>query len=214
MRQKLQKAELIDQFLNQIKKIKIFCELFDAGDENISQEIAVKCRILFHNTNHSKSLVRQLKLEHIQLYDNCKKYKPKNLFSHWGLVTIQSQMISQNETESKWIPRIENTGFNLVDFKNWWDGKKIIVDSKKNIFTRKKLLLEVANTDGGAHVDTGLKIDYRDLSRNNSLDFYYGNSETNQIPLNNPVPSTIRKIAEEVLKTFNNIDIEKASKIK
>jgi len=44
--------------------------------------------------------------------------------------------------------------------------------SEKNIFTRRKIVLELSDTDGGAHVDAGLKDDYFALSRDNSLGWF------------------------------------------
>ena len=59
MKQKLDKGELIQQLRNQLDKIKDFTAIYDSGKPAYAQDIAVKMRILFHNTNNSKSLLRQ-----------------------------------------------------------------------------------------------------------------------------------------------------------
>lgn len=215
MKQKLDKGELIQQLKNQLDKIKDFASLYDSGKPTYAQDIAVKLRILYHNTNSSKSLLRQLKLEHISFVDTGKKYSSNNLMSHWGLITVKSTIGHGHDGSWSYdAPLDKSSEIQTVNFQNWWDSKKIIVDGKKNIFTRKKIIQELADTDGGAHVDEGLKEDYHQLTKQNSLGWFqvdkWGKSEA----MGNPVPPTVRQIAFETLETFKNLDIEKESGIR
>jgi len=207
---KISKDDLVKQLRETLERIDKFCKIYDEGDVSIAKDIAVKLRILFHNTNLSKSLLRQLKLEHIQFVDSAGKYDPKNLIAHHGLLSL-----SFKGSDVKLTPLLKSSSLNLVPIKNWWDSKKVIVDRKKNIFTRKDVILEPANTDGGAHVDSEINQNYYDVSRANSLGWIYKNDATGEErPLNDPIPPCIRQIAYEVLETFKRIDIEKESKLK
>jgi len=169
MKQKLNKEELINQFKIQLDKILDFTINYDSGKISYAQDIAVKLRVLFHNNNNSKSLIRLLKLEHIPFIDTADKYQANNLLSHWGLISIKSTLGARHDGSWSYEARLDKSPYNQkADFQNWWDSKKVIVDGKKNIFTRRKLILELADTDGGAHVDDGLKED----SQFNEKKFY------------------------------------------
>jgi len=128
----------------------------------------------------------------------------------------QQKEIAINRTNNVWeYKAFKNlNGHRNVLFDNWWDGKKVLSDKFKYTFTRKDLICKVANTDGGAHVDPSIHKDYNEVSRNNSLDwFIIDHSNDNTTPLNNPIPPCIRQIAYKVIMTFQNINIEKSTKL-
>jgi len=62
-------------------------------------------------------------------------------------------------------------------------------------------VLNVANTDGGGHVDPALDEAYLDLSRNNSLGWVINKGDV-QRPFPPPVMACVRQIAHEVLETL------------
>lgn len=99
-----------------------------------------------------------------------------------------------------------------VKQKNWWNSNKVIVNKNGLAFTRRKLILAVANTDGGAHVDSEFKEDYYGLSRLNSCGWIYFKDGVDY-DLKSPVPASIRQIAHEVLETFKSVDIAEQSKV-
>jgi hypothetical protein len=67
--------------------------------------------------------------------------------------------------------------------------------------SRRELILHVAETDGGAHVDPALDEAYMDLSRNNSLGWMLREGDVVR-PFPPPVLPCIRQIAHEVLITL------------
>ncbi len=214
MKRKLNKDNLIEQLQNQLTLIEDFCTIYDNGKKLIAQEIAVKLRIIYHNTNNSKSLIRQLKLDHVSFIDTGTKYSPNNILSHWGLLSVNTKLGDGGDGKWRAIPKLDNSENRQVGLANWWDGKKIIADKKRNIFTRRRLILELANTDGGAHVDSGLKEDYHELTRKNSLGWFNLNKWGQSEALENPVPPSIRQIAFEALATFKQIDIKNESRLR
>src|SRR5688572_31001212 len=92
MKEKLDKTELVSHLRNQLDKISDSVTIYDSGKKTIAQDIAVKLRVIFHSANNSKSLIKQLRLEHISFVDTGKKYEVKNLFSHWGLIAAQTTL--------------------------------------------------------------------------------------------------------------------------
>lgn len=203
VRIKRDRTELLEAFNEQLARLRLYAELYDAGDFNIAKEMAVKLRVLFYNSNTSKSIVKQLKLDRIEYLDTGQTYNPRLANTFHGLASIRFKNI-QIYLE----PKLEKHSGKMVDFHNWWESKKVIVDKFKKSFTRKELVRELANTDGGAHVDPGINKDYFELSRNNSINWTVGRTDGTQGPINNPVYPSIRQIVYETLETFAEIKIE------
>jgi hypothetical protein len=212
MKELLSKNELIKKFKEQLQKLETFNKLFDEGDESIAAEMAVKMRVLFYNSNSSKSLLRQLKLTDIQFVDTSSRYSSRNLLTHLGLLLTEAKF-TQEGIVSKVLIKHDLSDKRLIDFHNWWDNKVVVSDKYNKTFTRRRLILELANTDGGAHVDDKLKQDYWKLTRENSVNWFIQAKGGVQVPIDNPVPKCIRQISHEVLLTFNKIDVEKTSKV-
>ena len=80
----------------------------------------------------------------------------------------------------------------------------MIFDSGKNIrFSRADGILEMANTDGGAHVDPTLDAAYAALSRENSFgwEVHLGDGARGIVE-NSPVPPLVRTAAHELYGTL------------
>jgi hypothetical protein len=213
MKQLLSKSDLITQLQNQLSKLKIFNRIFDEGDLAIAQEIAVKLRVIFHNTNNSKSLLHQLKLQHIDFVDTSDKFNSYNRLAHLGLLIMRLKP-NHLPTDNTILPKLATAKFQFVTFQNWWDNKKVLKDINQNIFTRKKLIHHLANQDGGAHVDPELDSDYYEISRKNTIGWSLVDSKGQRVPLNDPVLPSIRQISYEAIETFNKIDISNQSKLR
>lgn len=91
-------------------------------------------------------------------------------------------------------------GERWLQFDKWWNSN-VIKDNNGRFFCRRDLTLNVANTDGGGHVDPTLDEAYLDLSRNNSLGWIIQKGDV-QEPFPPPVMACIRQIAHEVLNTL------------
>jgi len=106
----------------------------------------------------------------------------------------------------KSVPLIE-TGGNadkekMIPFEEWWT-EPVLKDSKQNCFSRRDLVSHVANTDGGAHVDSDFTEAYMALSRQNSIGvtFERGNLI---LPIEGRIElGCMRQIAHEVLATLH-----------
>jgi hypothetical protein len=201
-KRKLERFEICELLKEQILRLNQQAIIYDSGDYSIAKDMAVKLRVIYHNTNNSKSLIRQLQFHKKDYLDTGERFDPKNLITFHGLLKIS---ISNNNSEL--MPKLENSEGRYVNFENWWNSKKVIVDKHKKAFTRRKIILEVANTDGGAHVDPDINIDYDELSRKNSINWEVG-KEGDLHAINNPIFPTIRQIVYETIETFKHIIIE------
>ena len=96
-----------------------------------------------------------------------------------------------------------------VNFDAWWNMPvlRAMVEPMEDkprdrpMLTRKEVVLHVADTDGGAHVDSGLDSIYVSMSRSNAVGLAVSTRALPPVPLGDPVPPTLRQIAFEVLKT-------------
>jgi hypothetical protein len=119
-------------------------------------------------------------------------------------------MIVMGTSGPKYYPQLVFSKVRYTSFEKWWNTDIVLVDSKRNIFTRRKIVCEIANTDGGAHVDPSLKEPYYDVSQANSLGWIHHDERTGiDRVLNDPIPPCIRQISYETLLTFNKLDIAK-----
>jgi len=199
-------AELKNQLKDQIGFLISSCDLFDQGMKQEAKRIAALLRILFHDTRMSKSLLGQLGLESIRYVNTAEPYDPANLVSHVGLVSFKFDCPSGRRAwivpkgDPKKLPAKA-----MLSFPKWWNMIVIVAKgNKKNIaFSRRELVLYVANTDGGSHVDDALDEKYMALSRWNAIGIVTIQDEIEK-PIDNPVLACIRQIAHEVLRTLQN----------
>jgi hypothetical protein len=76
------------------------------------------------------------------------------------------------------------------------------------VFSRQELINNIANTDGGAHVDPKLDEAYMELSRANSLGWVFGNGNLEEAFKGRPELACMRQITYEVLITLKEKNLE------
>ncbi|WP_077369198.1 hypothetical protein [Anaerosalibacter sp. Marseille-P3206] len=186
---------------SQVKFIELSSKSYDEGFEDEAQRLATTIRVLFHDTNKSTSLLSHLKVKNnIYLLSSVTPYIPANLSPYLGLLSLkitsgisgeyEPSFYSDNHMPNKWLL-----------FKDWWN--EIVLDDKENLFSRKELILRVSNKDGGAHVDEELNESYANLTKSNSIGWKYTFQNTSYDFNNNPAYACIRQISQEVLISFD-----------
>lgn len=203
---KVPTSELRAQLKDQIDFLASSCDFFDQGKKQEAKRIAAHLRILFHDTHMSKSLLNQLGLKSIRYLNTAEPYDPANLVCHVGLVSFKFDCPSGRRA---WIvpkgnpEKLPNKA--MLTFPEWWNMKVIVAKgNKKDIaFSRRELVLQVANTDGGSHVDNTLDEKYMALSRWNAIGIVTIQDGIEK-PIDNPVFACIRQIAHEVLSTLQS----------
>lgn len=180
---------------------------FDNGDISEARRIALHIRILLHDTKNSKSLLLTMgEKDRVSFLDSALIFNPKNPMPYMGLVSMKI-VNDHNGFMAEYKPllndyaKFNTTNNNWKPFDKWWNNL-IIKDQQGAIFSRKDLILHVADTDGGAHVGK-LYENYVALSRNNSLGFTTVEKITGEIEQVNPIKnielSSVRQIAFEVI---------------
>jgi hypothetical protein len=195
-RVKRTKSDLLVELREQVVLLQTACASFDSGLKPIGKHISLSLRVLLHHHGQSQALLYQLRLRDKQFFDSAGDLDPNNLltenplcFMRIGATTDYMPALAEGPFQGRWLP-----------FDRWWNNG-VIRDDKRRVMNRSELILNVADTDGGAHVDPALDVAYMDLSRNNSLGWMIGEGDVRR-PFPPPVMACIRQIAHEVLTTL------------
>jgi hypothetical protein len=195
------KDDLMQQLREQRDLLQMGCDHFDAGKEVAGKHLALNLRVLLHQTKNSHSLLQQLGLRDGYFIDTAHPLIPRNGLTECGLTTIQ-YISDQGAT---YIPNVLMPGGGAsnrkIPFPDWWNNP-VIKDNRGRKFSRRELVLNVSNTDGGAHVDPELDEAYMELSRKNSLAWQFSLGDGVQRDMAGPVLACMRQIAHEVLSTL------------
>lgn len=193
------KEELVIHLKEQIYFLKSSSEAYDRGHEMEAKRLASIIRTLIHDTKISHSILRQLNVKDKIKYFNTAI--PNTPFGLCGRLTT-----TEGGGKSMYSPPLNNLSDlrkknPWIAFNSWWKDALVLYDGK-NKFSRKDLVIYLANKDGGSHVDKELPEDYADLSRRNSLNFYHIDNTGEALPVNGAELASVRQIAFELLNTL------------
>lgn len=199
------RADYVEHVQDQLDFLKDSGESFDAGKIGEAKRLATVVRVLLHDTAKSKSLLSLMKLKERMSYLNtATPYIPSDLIgAHYGLVVLRMDFGPDAETSFEAI--LGDKPFRrLSPFNHWWK-ELVIQDGKGAQWTRRDVVLELANKEGGAHVDEELSIRYEALTIHNSLgivQFTEADHTTERPVQGNLVYASARQIAYEIEMTL------------
>lgn len=189
-----------DDFLihlrEQIYFLRQSAEGYDKGFTLESKRLATTIRVLVHDTGSSTSLLRHLNCKNKMLYFNTSIPETK-----FGLCMMTTT--TENGGRTFYNPPLGNLSEMRmrnpwVKFNMWWKDMNVLSDGR-NKFSRKDLVLALANKDGGAHVDKQLDPTYSELSRNNSMDVYHKQQSGKLVDVPGVELASLRQITFELL---------------
>lgn len=183
----------------QLEFLKLSCASFDNGFEGEIKRLAVSVRVLVHDTVASTSLLTLSNKKNVSFFDTSDPYDDENLLNHSSLVQIH--MIAQGAKPKAHLD--EDTQPTWIGFYAWWNGI-VLVDSRKNEFSRKDIVLYLANKEGGAHVDHQIDEKYHNLRTKNALGWVTVLIDGREISGEDHVPATMRQIAHELIKSLDS----------
>lgn len=195
------KDELKRELSEQLQLLRHSCQAFDDGLEAVGKHISLSLRVLLHDHRQSRALLDQLGLRSGRYLTSAPPLNPRNLLTECNLVAMQA-----SSAGSRYLPLI-STGLGSfplqpIPFVNWWNDP-VLKDNSNRTFCRRELVLHVADTDGGAHVDPELEEAYMAISRQNSLGWFCGDGNTTSPLEGRPELACMRQIAHEVLSTIH-----------
>jgi hypothetical protein len=189
----LNKPELVLKLQQQLEAIQELCAEYDAGNELVINSIAERILLIFHNSDHENSLLTQLKLNHILMYCGSEAYNSKSLTNFIGLLRLE------HNPGKGWgyLAKLDQGTLITVSQENWWQNKKVIVDSGGISFTRAKIIKSIMDVDP-IHLNTSGWVLKDAAGKKTTI---------------NPIPEAVRQIAFELLETFRKVDLNKESKL-
>jgi len=195
---------------DEIQLLTFLSKSYDEGGKNAAKILALRVRVLIHDTGIQKSLLGQLGKKNILFYDTASDAlndpHVKVIGSFHGLIGNRMTINPDGSSSLEWAPWLDNTPpyyrHKRVPLQQWLE-KVVIVDKNNNQFTREDLILCVCDKDGGAHIDPQIDKDYADLSRHNSMGWKLMKDGIG-IDEEGPHLACIRQIAHELIKTIRD----------
>ena len=195
------KSELTEQLREQISFLLTSSEIYDNGQIHEGKRLAHTLRLLLCDVGSSKSLLGQLELKKNRFLNTASPYKKDSLVSYAGLILFrfENSVGRKPWVVAKGTPDQMPKKSKLL-FSDWWNMPVIITGKSKSQikFSRRDVVLHVANTDGGSHVDDALNKEYVALSKWNEMGIYIIENG-NEIPMGNPILPCIRQISHEII---------------
>jgi len=194
----------LEKLEEQLGFIRQSCATFDAGFEAEALRIATALRVVFHQTLNSTSLVTHLGFNSKAMLSSSRGH------NDWrDYLAFVENLNSATPIVMKPLLGIN---FHSLAIPDWWEGETIFVHKAKP-YSRKKIVLSMANKDGGAHVDADLEEYYEVLCSGE-----WGIGITGDLEFDGPEPfpqgvtfygknghlALVRQFGHEVLCTANN----------
>lgn len=156
-----------------------------------------------HHTKSSKSLLTQLKVQDkLDFLDTASAINPNNLLPTPGLLLLRMETKQDGTSETRYVPPLGMARPHPPrqrGFPGWWTDPVLKTDA---VWTRKQLILSLANQEGGAHVDPDLNNKFENLVTNNGLGWTtvtdLARDPVGVPALGNPVAGAVRQIAYEL----------------
>lgn len=207
-------SNLNEALEQQLSFLQNSCKLFDSGEEHEAIRIAAIIRILVHDTAKSKSLFSQLSLkEHINFIDSASPFGPvaigdlhegRQVFAVSGMPGLFA--ISPTRQGVRLVPQLQMGLYakGQTDFNDWWN-KECIPGNEAVRHSRKWLIIQMANKEGGAHVDPEISKGYSHLKVSDMGMTVHANGVEGFI--NSPANVSVRQIAWEIFESLKNSGI-------
>jgi hypothetical protein len=176
---------------------------FDEGYAAEAKRLAVVVRVLIHDTSQSHSLLKQLGVkEGLPFLDTADPIDPNNLLPTPGLVMMRMTTGAGAARGSYVAPLGDLPPWRRVwrPFAGWWQNPVMKVDGT---WSRKDLVLTLANQEGGAHVDPELNERYEALARRNALGWVAVEGANEEPFEGSPIAVAVRQITYEVIETLS-----------
>lgn len=199
------RADLLVHLKEQVGFIIRSCSEYDKGDTSEAKRIATSIRILLHDTKSSRSLFSQLDLKSMGFINTALLNLPGPKSTFLGLIQTKITIHDDLTPSGKHHPLLDHRPQDWPParkrfFPEWWN-QVVLTDTRGASFSRRVLVMAVANTDGGAHIDPEIDSDYAELSRRNSIGFAVGLND-NITPIDKSELASIRQIAHEILRSL------------
>jgi hypothetical protein len=197
------REELLEHFAEQIRFLKRSALQYDAGDFGEAKRIATVLRTLFHETGNSRALLTSLGiLLDLLMYDSSEGGSTvgRPTYLH-GMVFLR---LSQ---DAAYVVATTDEGRPgpvppRIPFAQWWINSVYTHQSSSTTFSRKELVLYLANQDGGAHVDQYIDEKWAHFTRDHAYDAVGAVIDGKVVPFKGLETAHVRQIAHEAFHSL------------
>lgn len=190
------KSALLSHLDDQLQFLRSSSVSYDNGFIGEAKRLALVIRILVHDTQSSVSLLTSLDVKDKFLYYD---HHPAGIEP--GTVFQTRLRIQVTPDGPQYLPH-DKPPAHKHPFSDWWNNI-LIVNSPDVSYTRKQVVLSVANTDGGGHVDPKLDESYASLIDGTKAGWTYYKITGEKVPfLYGPQTTIVRDAASELELTL------------
>mgnify|MGYP001266247748 CR=1 FL=1 len=197
------KDDLVNHLREQYGFLGVSAELYDSGVEAEAKRMASTIRTLVHDTDSSQSLLGLLGYKN-RMHFVAQNYthKPWNILMFHGLVGLYMP-----SNGPRFVPILDTVVRRLMPFEDWWEEPVLGTRSRDRLFSRRNIILALANKDGGSHVDPQLDEVYARLARDCDFGFTVGMNDQQFDWKQNPFLPSVRQIGHEMLHTLSALEV-------
>lgn len=149
---------------------------FAAGDLAEAVRIAIALRILVHETGNSKPLLKQLNSNYLELeiLDRVsgRDERPSGEAQRVVIMSIPIS-VKISDTGVSFNSDLDLQSYEPSFLGKWWSRSALILPGVGG-YSRREIVLGLADKEGGAHVDTNLPERYRQLLASNQFQIGWG----------------------------------------
>ena len=192
------------------------CHAYDKGSFVYAKQMSAIIRTLVKDNPKNKQTVSLLTSlgvkDSLKFYNTAYSAKdPAILLNLVGVFSHYKPLLAVNESPI-YVPMFDETGLvdvQWIDFDDWWESNVVVCRDHVNNFalSRKKIILTMAEQDGGVHVDKFDKIDdvYKGIitCTSNILTHFSPNGDA--MPIQYIQYALVRQIAHELIVTLSNV---------
>lgn len=162
------------------------------GDESI--RIATTIRVLIHDTRNSTSLLSHLNAKTIKLLTTCPGNVEENVAAYEGLTIISFPGGVKPKLGNGLVEPAQ------VSVDEWWNQVVFVAGTDCRL-TRRDIVLNAADKDGGAHVDRSLTPEYERAVAGLWTMFIGGEGHSTKIEITDSHFMALRQMAYELLNS-------------
>ena len=203
MARKRTPEELQTAFEAQKAALRASADGYDAGHKWEALRLATSVYMLVHDGGrNSRSILGQLGLKQgLRFLCSAEPPHPGNMMPTHNLVGVRVY-----RDHAEYYPIFEGSGREVrwTAFSTWWENDPVFCQANlKRPVSRKNLVFNLRNKEGGAHYDPEIaESEYTEMSRKGLWVFSAGG--LNKTELEGLELATMRQIAFELVKTLQN----------
>lgn len=186
-------ADLRAALIEQVSLMVHFCAKYDDGNLAFAKPMATSLRVILHQGGRSHSLLQQLGLRSGRFYSAPGRQGPNVVPIGCSL----TPMAFTPERGGHYAPLLAPPDArSRLPFPEWWTRPVLRAPTGEKM-SRMDIVTAVANTDGGAHVDSGLEPLYAAFRSGRLLGMRVFPTENGQIRMSIPILLSKEQVAND-----------------